>query len=155
MDIIKDIINNLNQSTLSNEIEWDIFNSLFNSDTVRKYETRSVDGKTKFVLEIRLNSNLSLDTESCHMIIYNDDLLNGYKFFYPRNYTELRNLFSSVYGKYIKTTLPQKNENDTYKNIFSNMFSKQQNRDHKIDTILGDKNTEEKSKSIFNRLFKK
>ena len=42
---IKNIIVNLSEATISNDIEWKLSNSLFNSDTEKYYETFSVDQK--------------------------------------------------------------------------------------------------------------
>lgn len=101
-------------------------------------------------------------------MINNPDLVDGYKYLYASDYTEIEALSESVYNKYIKPNLPKnlpkKNQNDTYQSILSNIFSKQNKRDQRIDIILGDENNpipktseestqEVKPKSIINRLF--
>lgn len=165
MDTINEIINGLCQSTISNDIEWKLSKSIFNSDTQKEYVTTSLDGETKFSVQIRMESNFKLD-DSGFLLIINKDLVDGQTFVFKSKYPEVKNLQEAIYNKYIKPNITNKNDNDTYKSILSNIFSKQHKRDQRIDAILGDENkpltvTEstssetEKSKSILNRLFGK
>lgn len=136
MSLIKEIIENLTEGTLNNDIEWKLTSSLFNSDTQKYFETLSVDGLTKFTVQIYLKDDFKYRDSNFH--IKNQDLVNGYKILLESEYKEIKELGLVVYEKYIKPTIPQKNEDDTYKSILSNIFSKQHKRDQRIDAILSD-----------------
>lgn len=158
MSLIKEIIENLTEGTLNNDIEWKLTSSLFNSDTQKYFETLSVDGLTKFTVQIYLKDDFKYRDSNFH--IKNQDLVNGYKILLESEYKEIKELGLVVYEKYIKPTIPQKNEDDTYKSILSNIFSKQHKRDQRIDAILSDvipteTKSDDKSKSILDRLFGK
>jgi len=158
MSLIKEIIENLTEGTLNNDIEWKLTSSLFNSDTQKYFETLSVDGLTKFTVQIYLKDDFKYRDSNFH--IKNQDLVNGYKILLESEYKEIKELGLVVYEKYIKPTIPQKNEDDTYKSILSNIFSKQHKRDQRIDAILSDDistetKSDDKSKSILDRLFRK
>lgn len=158
MSLIKEIIENLTEGTLNNDIEWKLTSSLFNSDTQKYFETLSVDGLTKFTVQIYLKDDFKYRDSNFH--IKNQDLVNGYKILLESEYKEIKELGLVVYEKYIKPTIPQKNEDDTYKSILSNIFSKQHKRDQLIDAILSDEistetKSDDKSKSILDRLFGK
>ena len=158
MSLIKEIIENLTEGTLNNDIEWKLTSSLFNSDTQKYFETLSVDGLTKFTIQIYLKDDFKYRDSNFH--IKNQDLVNGYKILLESEYKEIKELGLVVYEKYIKPTIPQKNEDDTYKSILSNIFSKQHKRDQRIDAILSDDistetKSDDKSKSILDRLFRK
>jgi hypothetical protein len=162
MSLIKEIIENLTEGTLNNDIEWKLTSSLFNSDTQKYFETLSVDGLTKFTVQIYLKDDFKYRDSNFH--IKNQDLVNGYKILLESEYKEIKELGLVVYEKYIKPTIPQKNEDDTYKSILSNIFSKQHKRDQRIDAILSDvipttsesdTKSDDKPKSILDRLFGK
>jgi len=151
MSLVKEIIKTLTEGTVNNDIEWKLSNSLFNSDTQRYFQTISVDGLTEFKIQIYLSNDFKYRESNFH--IKNQDLVNGNKIFLESECKEIKELGLAVYEKYIKTT-PQKNEDDTYKSILSNIFTKQHKRDQRIDAILGDETkSEDKSKSILNKLF--
>lgn len=160
MTLIKEIIENLTEGTISNDIEWELSNNLFNSETQKYFETLSVDGLTRFTVQIYLTNDFKYGSSNFH--IKNQDLVNGYKILIESEYKEIKELGLVVYEKYIKPTIPQKNEDDTYKSILSNIFSKQHKRDQRIDAILSDEisttnetKSDDKSKSILERLFGK
>ena len=151
---IKNIIVNLSEATISNDIEWKLSNSLFNSDTEKYYETFSVDQKTRFVVKMSLDESFNFQSADLHL--HNKDLINGAEYLYFREYSQLNDLGKAVFNKYVKPNLIQKNQNATYDSILSNIFSKQHKRDQRIDAILGDESqTEDKPKSILNKLFGK
>jgi hypothetical protein len=150
MELVREIIENLTDGTTNNDIEWKLSNNLFNSETQKYFETFSVDGKTKFVTQVYLDDKFNFQPNRVNFFIYNKDLVNGSKIFASYDYKEIEKLGESIYNKYIKPNTPQKNENDTYKSILSNIFTKQHKRDQRIDAILGD---ETKLKSILNKLF--
>lgn len=150
MSLIKEIIENLTEGTKNNDIEWKLSNNLFNSDTQKYFETLSVDELTRFTVQIYMTNDFKYSFSNFH--IKNQDLVNGHRILFESEYKEIKELGLVVYEKYIKPTIPQKNEDDTYKSILSNIFSKQHKRDQRIDAILGD-TSEEKPKSILNKLF--
>jgi len=158
MSLVKEIIENLTEGSISNDIEWKISSNIFNSDTQKYFESFSSDEKTKFVVQIYLDDKLKLSRTNFY--IYNKDLVDGIKMFPSHDISEIEKLGKVIYDKYIKPNLPQKNDDDTYKGILSNIFSKQHKRDQRIDAILSGEskslpeNTHEvKPKSIINRLF--
>lgn len=162
MSLIKEIIENLTEGTINNDIEWKLSNNLFNSDTQKYFETLSVDGLTRFTVQIYLTNDFKYRDSNFH--IKNQDLVNGYKILLESEHKEIKELGLVVYEKYIKPTIPQKNEDDTYKSILSNIFSKQHKRDQRIDAILSDvipttsecvTKSDDKPKSILDRLFGK
>jgi hypothetical protein len=127
---------------------------LFNSETQKYFESFSVDGETKFKVQIYMNDKFSLETRMTNFHIYNKGLVNGYKILMVSDFSEIEKLGQVIYDKYVKLNIPQKSEDDTYKSILSNIFSKQHKRDQRIDAILGDETLpEDKPKSIINRLF--
>lgn len=158
MSLIKEIIENLTEGTINNAIEWKLSNNIFNSETQKYFETLSVDGLTKFTVQIYLTNDFKYRESNFH--IKNQDLVNGYKILLESQHKEIKELALVVYEKYIKPTIPQKNEDDTYKSILSNIFSKQHKRDQRIDAILSDDistetKSDDKSKSILDKLFGK
>ena len=159
MSLIKEIIENLTEGTINNTIEWKLSNNIFNSDTQKYFETLSVDGLTMFTVQIYLTNDFKYRDSNFH--IKNQDLVNGYKILLESEHKEIKDLGLVVYEKYIKPTIPQKNEDDTYKSILSNIFSKQHKRDQRIDAILSDEisttetKSDDKPKSILDRLFGK
>lgn len=162
MSLIKEIIENLTEGTINNDIEWKLSNNLFNSDTQKYFETLSVDGLTRFTVQIYLTNDFKYRDSNFH--IKNQDLVNGCKILLESEHKEIKELGLVVYEKYIKPTIPQKNEDDTYKSILSNIFSKQHKRDQRIDAILSDvipttsecvTKSDDKPKSILDRLFGK
>jgi hypothetical protein len=165
MIVVKEIIKNLIESTLSGDIKWEISKSIFNSDVCKYYET-SPNDKTKFVVQVRLNKDLSLDKGMSHLSIYNKDLINGYNLFMTHDFVEIEDLGESIYEIYVKKSLPKKNEDVTYSEILNSTFSKQSLRDKKLSSILSEteppksNKTEkvndvspDKKKSFFSKLF--
>ena len=163
MSLIKEIIKNLTEGTISGDIEWKLSENIFNSDTQKYFETFSVDKKTKFVVQIYLNDNLKPKEVNLH--IHNQDLENGFQIFFDRDYKEISQLGDVVFEKYMKPLITQKNDNDTYEVILSNIFSKQNKRDRRIDAILQNPSSaadeevksdiDNKPKSFLNKLFGK
>lgn len=154
MSLIKEIVKNLTEETINNNIEWKLSDNLFNSETQKYFESFSVDGETKFKVQIYMNDKFSLETRMTNFHIYNKGLVNGYKILMVSDFSEIEKLGQVIYDKYVKLNIPQKSEDDTYKSILSNIFSKQHKRDQRIDAILGDETLpEDKPKSIINRLF--
>jgi hypothetical protein len=136
MELVREIVLNLTEGTINNDIEWKLSNNLFNSETQKYFESLSVDEKTKFTIQIYLKDDFKY--RESNFYIKNEDLVNGNKIFFESNIKEIKELGQVVYEKYIKPTIPQKNEDDTYKSILSNIFSKQHKRDQRIDAILSD-----------------
>jgi len=159
MIAVKEIIKNLIESTLSGDIKWEFSKNIFNSDICKYYETLSPDNKTRFVVQVRLNKDFSLDKGMSHLSIYNKDLINGCNIFLTHDFVEIENLGESIYEIYVKKSLPKKNEDVTYSEILNSSFSKQSLRDKKLSSILSE--TEEppksaktdKKKSFFSKLF--
>jgi hypothetical protein len=155
MSLIEEIIKNLTEGTISDDIEWKLSESIFNSDTQKYFETFSVDSKTKFVVQIYLNDKLKPKSVNLH--IHNQDLVNGFQIFFDRDYKDISQLGDVVFEKYMKPLITQKNDNDTYEGILSNIFSRQNKRDRRIDSILDEfkSDIENKPKSFLNKLFGK
>jgi hypothetical protein len=164
MSVVKEIITNLIESTSSGETTWELSKSIFNSDTCKYYESKSIDGKTTFKVQVYLSSKLLLEPTMTNFFIHNTDLVNGYNIFTPYEFNELKELGQIIYDRYVKSSLPHKNQNDTYQDILENSFSKQHIRDKKLSSILGDskedtiqqKEVVEKPKkeSFFSKLFR-
>ena len=163
MSLIEEIIKNLTEGTISDDVEWKLSESIFNSDTQKYFETFSVDSKTKFVVQIYLNDKLKPKSVNLH--IHNQDLVNGFQIFFDRDYKDISQLGDVVFEKYMKPLITQKNDNDTYEGILSNIFSRQNKRDRRIDSILLNPSSavdekvksdiENKPKSLLNKLFGK
>ena len=78
---IEKIINLLLKGTANDSIEWNISNSMFNTTTIHKYESYSIDKKTKFQIEIMLNDDFSL----CLSSILGDLTIFNKNFFISRS----------------------------------------------------------------------
>lgn len=163
MSAIKEIITNLIETTSSGDTTWELSKSIFNSDTCKYYESKSIDGKTTFKVQVYLSSKLSLESKMTNFFIHNADLVNGYNIFTYYDFSEIKELGQTIYDRYVKSSLTSKNQDDTYQDILENSFSKQYIREKKLSSILGDskedtiqqKESGEKPKkeSFFSRLF--
>ena len=87
--------------------------------------------------------------------MYNDDLIDG-KIQIPYNkYDGLETLQVLIYNKWVKATLPTKNESSVLDDILNKIGDKQSRRDRVLDDILLDipkEKEEPKKKSIWQRL---
>lgn len=153
--LINEILENLKQGTINGEVDWKLTNSTFNSDTCKQFETKSFDGKTRFIVEIDLDEKFNLLKNRTDFHIYNDDLINGRKYLYADKYPSIIPLGEVIYKKYWKPNLPNKDESLTFKNILDNIFSKEHKRDKRINSILGIDEDQDEKKGIIDRLFGK
>jgi hypothetical protein len=147
MTEVTKIVQNLIDTTKSDEITWDVFDTIFNKDTARSYSCKSFDGKTIFKIEVRLKDNLDYDYSD--LTIRNSALIDGVFFAWGREYEEVNKLGDVIFKKYFKPTIQPKNEKNAFKGILEGMTSTQVIRDRKIDSILG------AGKSIFDKILGK
>ena len=148
------IVKTLTKSTIDNAIEWKLKDTIFNSEKRYDYQYISVDGKTKFEIEVSLSDDLSCVSKwSGALFIYNENLIEGRKLVSSNLSYDLR---VSIYNKYIKQNIIIKQESDTLDNILNNISDKHYMRDVKLDTLLDDKETEgDKPIGILSKIFGK
>ena len=151
---IEKIINLLLKGTANDSIEWNISNSMFNTTTIHKYESYSIDKKTKFQIEIMLNDDFSLCLSSIlgGLTIFNKNLVDGKKYIVGSTYDlELNQIKKLIYNKYIKNTLPSINDSIVLDSILQNIGSLESKRDDILNSILDDIPKESK-KTIWEKL---
>ena len=151
---IEKIINLLLKGTANDSIEWNISNSMFNTTTIHKYESYSIDKKTKFQIEIMLNDDFSLCLSSIlgDLTIFNKNLVDGKKYIVGSTYDlELNQIKKLIYNKYIKNTLPSINDSIVLDSILQNIGSLESKRDDILNSILDDIPKESK-KTIWEKL---
>jgi len=147
---IKLIVKTLTQSTIDNTIEWILKDSIFNSEKRHNYQYISIDGKTKFEIEIVLNDDLSsLSKWPASLHIRNANLVEGLKIVISPD------LQLVIYNKYVKPNIVIKKESDTLDIILNGILDKQYSRDVKIDTLLNNDEISEKKNGIVDRIFGK
>lgn len=148
MEIIESIIKSLTQSTNNGSICWRLSNSIFNTDTCKKFETESLDGLTKFTIEIHTDIKFVHNPKDTNLNIFNSNLVDGVKYLNAINVPVIKDLSIVVFNKYALPLIPKKNDEKAFEGILNSLSNKQQIRDDKIESILSDK-----GKGFLNRLF--
>ncbi len=148
--ILESIIKNLIQSTIDGEIGWQLAYSIFNSDTCKKFEAKSLDGLTKFTIEVNTDSKFIHKPKDTNLVIFNSSLVDGSKYLDINKNPLIKDLSVIIFNKYIAPSIPNKNDENTLENILDSLSNKQQIRDEKIDSILN-----EKDKGFLNRILRK
>lgn len=133
---VENIVESLIETTNNGSTTWTLHNSIFNSETSKKYECFSEDKKTRFTIDINTDVNFNFQPSSSTFWIYNDQIVNGSQLFYPSKFSNIATLGQIVFTKFVKPTLPSKNNSDAFEDIYNSMGSKQQKRDDKINQIL-------------------
>jgi hypothetical protein len=152
---IQKIVDSLVEGTKDGSVIWKKTNSIFNSETRHQYSTTTEDGKTKFDFEIHLDNNFQPETGRNYIYMYNDDLIDGKIQIPYSKYDGLKTLQVLIYNKWVKATLPTKNESSVLDDILNKIGDKQSRRDRVLDDILLDipkEKEEPKKKSIWQRL---
>lgn len=128
--ITEDVIYSLLETSKSGDIIWSCKKA---SDTEYYLSSTSLDKKTKFESNIRVNDKGSLRKCSGYFVIYNGGLTDGKQILTDNIYS---NLEEYLYNIHIKPNLQIKDDDRVMLDILSDL-GKVQIRDKKISDILG------------------
>lgn len=150
---IEKILIALKEATECGSTEWNLRDTIFNSQRTHHYRAYSIDKETYFDLEITLNENLSgLSVGSIYLWVHNKGLSDGKK--QISNNPIVKEIVNLIYEKYIKPIVILRAEDDALDNILSGIADKSYMRDKRLSEILDSKEEEKETKSFFGRLFK-
>ena len=134
---IQKIVDRLLDGTKDGSVIWKLSSSIFNSETRHQYSNTTEDGKTTFNFEICLDDKFQPSTVlGLYVYMYNSDLIDGKLQISSSNYKGVDALQQLIYNKWIKPTLPIKNEAVVLDDIFNTIGDKQSKRDRILDEIL-------------------
>jgi hypothetical protein len=152
---VQKIVDRLIIGTTDGSVIWNKTNSIFNSETRHQYSTTTEDGETKFDFEIHLDNNLNPSSSWGYIYMYNKDLVDGKIQISGSVYNGVDKLQLLIYNKWVKATLPTKNESIALDSILTKIGDRQTRRDNILDDILGEVEPKEEitpKKSIWERL---
>ena len=153
MEKIIELLNSINDATISGDIIWIERISMFTTDTQKYFTYESEDKLTNFDIKISIDNDLkSLLYGSCMLTIKNKDLIDESMYIYSNKNKELKQLVDFIFNTIIKNNFSAKDQNEVLENILASIGNKSSRRDKKIDDILNDET--EKEVSIWRRIFK-
>lgn len=153
MEKIIELLNSINDATISGDIIWIERISMFTTDTQKYFTYESEDKLTNFDIKISIDNDLkSLLYGSCMLTIKNKDLIDESMYIYSNKNKELKQLVDFIFNTKIKNNFSAKDQNEVLENILASIGNKSSRRDKKIDDILNDET--EKEVSIWRRIFK-
>ena len=141
-EIIVKILDSLYDGTKENAVNWTLRNSMFNSESRHSMHSFSIDNKTEFRLDIRLDDNLVFVPGEL-LSIHNESLTDGVNYISRYENPVLKDLELLIYEKYIRPNVILKNDTLLYEDILKNIGNREYIRDKKIDSILGEEVKEE------------
>lgn len=112
---IQKIVDRLLNGTENGYVIWNETDSIFNSSTRKKYSCTTEDGKTEFTLDVNLDDKLQPINNWCYVYMYNQDLADGKIQMSYTDYPELLSLQMSIYNKWMKQTIPVKNDSIVFR----------------------------------------
>ena len=153
MEKIIELLNSINDATISGDIIWIERISMFTTDTQKYFTYESEDKLTNFDIKISIDNDLkSLLYGSCMLTIKNKNLIDESMYIYSNKNKELKQLVDFIFNTKIKNNFSAKDQNEVLENILASIGNKSSRRDKKIDDILNDET--EKEVSIWRRIFK-
>ena len=78
-EIIVKIVDSLYETTNDNSLNWKLKNSMFNSEKRHCMHSFSIDNKTEFTIDIRLDDDLNIKTGEL-LSIHNKSIIDGVKY---------------------------------------------------------------------------
>lgn len=138
---IDTIVSNLLEGTKKFNVKWDIYKSSFNSDTEHNMTTTSSDGLTTFRMTVHVDSTLKMCVPTSSMlIIQNKSLVNGVLYVHQSDCTLLSELEKTLFKNYVLSVVSKisRNNSSLLDDIASSVFTKDQIRDTKLSSLLGD-----------------
>ena len=154
MEKIIELLNSINDATISGDIIWIERISMFTTDTQKYFTYESEDKLTNFDIKISIDNDLkSLLYGSCMLTIKNKDLIDESMYIYSNKNEELKQLVDFIFNTKIKNNFSTKDQNKVLENILGSIGNKSSRRDKKIDDILN--NETDKEVSLWRRIFKK
>jgi hypothetical protein len=139
-----DILESLIENTLSGDIQWKEYNTIFSSDTKHYYIYSTEDKETEFHLEISLDKSLSSVNDSCTLTIKNDDIIDNYLFLFSSKYKLVKDLSDIIFKSNIMPNIAIKKQDNVLDKIINSLGTKSSRRNDKLEKLLGDKNTQVK-----------
>lgn len=153
MEKIIELLNSINDATISGDIIWIERISMFTTDTQKYFTYESEDKLTNFDIKISIDNDLkSLLYGSCMLTIKNKNLIDESMYIYSNKNKELKQLVDFIFNTKIKNNFSAKDQNEVLENILASIGNKSSRRDKKIDDILNYET--EKEVSIWRRIFK-
>jgi hypothetical protein len=154
MEKIIELLNSINDATISGDIIWIERISMFTTDTQKYFTYESEDKLTNFDIKISIDNDLkSLLYGSCMLTIKNKDLIDESMYIYSNKNEELKQLVDFIFNTKIKNNFSTKDQDKVLENILGSIGNKSSRRDKKIDDILN--NETDKEVSLWRRIFKK
>lgn len=147
-EIIVKIIDSLYDGTKNDAVNWKLKKSMFNSETRHLMHSFSIDNKTEFRMDIRLDENLSFVPGEL-LSICNESITDGVKYISSYDNPELKKLELLIFDKYINPNIQLKNDDLLYEDILNNIGNKEYIRDKKLESILGEEKIEEVKKKKY------
>ena len=137
---LQKIIDSVYRSTINKTLTWSLSNSCFNSDTSHQYECPSSDGLTIFSCTVSLEKNLKLKTTKYDlMYIKNSGVVDGGVYLYSNEYAGISELHKWLYDTYILAKTKLIADQDNVMDGILNGISVADDRDKKIEDVLGSK----------------
>jgi len=137
---IEKILISLKEATECGATEWNLKDSIFNSETSYRFMAYSIDKETHFDLEICLKKDLTGIGRDGYIWIYNKGLSGGKKQIIPNPIT--REIERYIYENKIKPNPIITAEDDSLDNILNGIRDKSRMRDDKLTEILGESEQE-------------
>jgi hypothetical protein len=144
-EIIVKIIDSLYEGTKDGAVNWQLRKSMFNSETRNLMHSFSIDNKTEFRIEIRLDDNLTFSPGEL-LSIYNESITDGVKYISHYENPTLKDLELLIYYKYIRPNIKSRNDVLIYEDILKNIGDREYIRDKKLNSILGETEIKEEVK---------
>lgn len=137
---IDKIVSNLLEGTKSLNVKWDVYKSIFNSDTEHNMTTTSSDGLTTFRMTVHVDPTLKMCVPNSMLIIQNKSLVNGVLYVHQSDCTLLSELEKTLFKNYVLSLVSKisRNNSSLLDDIASSVFTKDQIRDTKLSSLLGD-----------------
>lgn len=151
-EIIAKIIDSLYEGTKDGAVSWQLRRSMFNSETRNHMHTFSIDNKTEFRIEIRLDDNLTLSPGEL-LSIHNESITDGVKYITHYENPTLKDLELLIYDKYVRPNVKLKNDVLLYEDILNNIGNKEYIRDKKLESILSETKVEQEVKQVKKKRF--
>jgi hypothetical protein len=153
MDKIEKILSQLVESTQCGALEWTLRDTCFNSETRHHYQSKSIDEKTSFEIEISLTAKLDAIGYRSPLWIRNESFSDGRK--YVQSNPKTMQLEDLIFEKYIRPSIRIKiKEEEVLDEILTGIGDLQYVRDKKLNQIL-ESDEKEKEKEKDNNFFKK
>lgn len=151
-EIIVKIVDSLYETTNDNSLNWKLKNSMFNSEKRHCMHSFSIDNKTEFTIDIRLDDDLNIKTGEL-LSIHNKSIIDGVKYISCYDNKKVKDLELLIFEKYIRPNIIINNNTLIYEDILNSIGNKEYIRDKKLESILGETKIEEEVKELKKKRF--